>query len=64
MMTRNEALQAAEDITKFALHHGDEELANYILPAADNLRQLKLCRLKQSSITSYFAQIMCITFPA
>ena len=26
MMTRNEDLQAAEDIAKFALHHGDEEL--------------------------------------
>ena len=55
MMTRNEALQAAEDIAKFALHHGDEELANYISPAVDHLHQLKLCRLKQSNITSYFA---------
>ena len=55
MMTRNEALQAAEDIARLALHHGDEELANYISPAVDHLRQLKLCRLKQSSITSYFA---------
>ena len=55
MMTRNEALQAAEDIARFALHHGDEELANYISSAVDHLRQLKLCRLTQSSITLYFA---------
>lgn len=54
LMTSNQALQAAEDIAKFALYHGDEELANYMSPAVDHLRELKLRRLKQSSITSYF----------
>ena len=51
---RNQVLQAAENITKFALCHSDKELANYMSPVVDNLRKLKLCRLQQSSITLYF----------
>ena len=52
VMMKNQALQAAEDIAKFALRHGDEDLANYMSPAAHHLRELELCRLKQRSITS------------
>ena len=37
-MTRNQALQAAEDNTKFALYHADEELANYMFPALEHFR--------------------------
>ena len=51
---RNQVLQAAENITKFALCHSDKELANYMSPVVDNLRKLKLCCLKQSSIALYF----------
>ena len=48
VMMKNQALQAAEDIAKFALRHGDEDLANYMSPAVHRLRELELCRLKQS----------------
>lgn len=48
VMTKNQALQAAEDIAKFALRQGYEDLANYMSPAVHRLRELELCRLKQS----------------
>ena len=51
-MTRNQAVQAAEDSTKFAMYHVDEELANYNVPALEHLRKLR--RVKETNITLYF----------
>lgn len=49
LMARNHALQAAEDLIKFALFHaGDDKLVNYVSPAVEHLYCTFILCVKQS----------------